>query len=220
MEKGTCIIVSAGDFSEFGINKKQGDLLIACDAGLKHVLKLYSFPDLIIGDFDSLGENEEDLRLLSSFYNDDPDSVIKLNVRKDDTDTLTAIKKGFEKGYTDFKIFGALGGDRLDHTLANLQSLLYIKRHGGNGKIIDSNKMLTVVENEIITLNKGLTGRVSVFAMGQKAKGVYLKGLSYEMENGTITEDFPIGVSNEFVPDKEAEIGVADGTLLVYIERL
>ena len=79
---------------------------------------------------------------------------------------------------------------------------------------------ITVVENEIITLNKGLTGRVSVFAMGQKAKGVYLKGLSYEMENGTITEDFPIGVSNEFVPDKEAEIGVADGTLLVYIERL
>ena len=42
----------------------------------------------------------------------------------------------------------------------------------------------------------------------------------YKMENGTITEDFPIGVSNEFVPDKEAEIGVADGTLLVYIERL
>ena len=56
--------------------------------------------------------------------------VRRLPVEKDDTDTLAAVKLGLERGCTDFWIYGGTGGKRLDHTLANLQTLLYLRRRG------------------------------------------------------------------------------------------
>ena len=54
----------------------------------------------------------------------------RLPVEKDDTDTLAAIRAGLEQGCGLFSIYGGTGGKRLDHTLANLQSLLFLRRRG------------------------------------------------------------------------------------------
>ena len=52
------------------------------------------------------------------------------------------------------------------------------------------------------------------FANGDKASGVYLNGLKYKLENATITSDYPIGVSNEFVGE-ESQVIVNNGTLII-----
>ena len=55
---------------------------------------------------------------------------------------------------------------------------------------------------------------MSVFTMDAKAEGVTLRDVSFPVEQVTLTNSFPIGVSNEFI-GKPATIAVENGTLLV-----
>jgi thiamine pyrophosphokinase len=211
-----CVIISAGNFTPLEIPLEEGDLCIACDAGLIYAQQMGILPDLIVGDFDSLSESGPmAVATLKEIAENDPDRIVKLNVRKDDTDTIKAIKIALEKGYKKFYLYGALGGSRIDHSLANIQSLLFIKHNGGRGYIMDADKMLLIAENETVKFHRGNSGYLSIFALSEKAKGVTLKGLMYTLENGNLTNDFPLGVSNEFIIDEEAEITVEEGTLLI-----
>ncbi len=213
-----CVIISAGSFPNIEIDIGEGDLCIACDAGFKYAQQHGILPDLIVGDFDSASEAGADvIRGIEEIALNDPDRIVKLEVKKDDTDTLRAVRIGLSKGYKKFYLYGALGGRRLDHSLANLQTLLFIKRHGGTGYIMTEDTMIMVAENETVKFHRGNTGMLSVFSLSEVSKGVTLKGLLYNMEDGTLTSDFPLGVSNEFIIDEEAEITVEDGTLLITV---
>ena len=50
----TAIIVGAGDFTDRGLNIP-ADMIIAADAGLRNIRSSDIKPDVIIGDYDSLG---------------------------------------------------------------------------------------------------------------------------------------------------------------------
>lgn len=214
-----CIIISAGTFVPLEIPINEGDYVIACDAGFKYAQQLGILPDLIVGDFDSASEAEPDvLRGINEIKEHDPDRVVQLEVRKDDTDTIKAVKIALSKGYRKFYMYGTLGGKRFDHTIANIQTLLYIKHNGGRGYIFDADRMIMIAENEAIKFHKGNTGYISVFSLSERALGVTLRGLMYNLENGELKNDFPLGVSNEFIIDEEAEISVKDGTLLIITE--
>ena len=92
-----CVIVSAGDFVPVDLDLNDGDFLIACDAGFLNVQKLGLLPDLIIGDFDSLSETGSlGLSALREIEEADPSRVMRLDVMKDDTDTIKAVKVGFK----------------------------------------------------------------------------------------------------------------------------
>jgi len=218
IKEGKCVIISAGDFYPVEIPVEEGDLCIACDAGFLHARDVGVLPDLIVGDFDSLSEaGEIALRDLMEIESSDPQRIVRLNVKKDDTDTIKAVKIGIEKGYRKFYLYGALGGKRVDHTIANIQTLNFIKNHGAKGYIMEHDKMLLVARNETIKFHRGNTGYISVFSLSDVSKGVTIKGLMYNLERGTLTNDFPLGVSNEFIIDEEAEITVEEGTLLITV---
>ncbi len=211
-----CVIVSAGDFVPVDLDLNDGDFLIACDAGFLNVQKLGLLPDLIIGDFDSLSETGSlGLDALREIEEADPSRVMRLDVMKDDTDTIKAVKVGLSKGYTKFYLYGALGGKRVDHTIANIQTLTYIKHNCGKGYIMEHNRVLMIAENETVRFHAGNTGYISVFSLSEVSKGVTLKGLMYNLDKGELRSDFPLGVSNEFIIDEEAEITVEEGTLLI-----
>jgi thiamine pyrophosphokinase len=213
-----CIIIAAGDFPEVEIPVEKGDYVIACDAGLNSARRLGIFPDLIVGDFDSAREAGGDLLdFIAEVADNDPDRVLQLEVKKDDTDTLQAVRIGFSKGYRTFMLYGMLGGKRFDHSLANIQTLLFIKHHGGKGYVMSKECMMLVAENETVKFNRGNTGILSVFSLSEVSRGVTLKGLLYNMEEGELSNDFPLGVSNEFIIDEEAEVTVRDGTLLITV---
>ena len=131
---------------------------------------------------------------------------------KDDTDTLLAVKTGIERGYTEFVIYGGVGG-RPDHTFANYQTLCYISRRGGKGFLCFNGYTACCITNSKINFSGG-DGTVSVFAMSGKALGVTLEGVLYPLENAELDYSFPLGVSNEFT-ESPAEIGVTSGTLLI-----
>ena len=219
MREPRCVIISAGSFTPIDIPLEEGDYCIACDAGFMYARDLGILPDLIVGDFDSLSELGPDAeRTLDEIRESDPDRVMQLEVRKDDTDTMKAVKIALLKGYKKIFLYGALGGGRFDHSFANIQTLLYIKHNGGTGYIMDRDRMLMIAENETVKFNKGNTGYISVFSLSEKSEGVTLKGLMYTLDNGVLTADFPLGVSNEFIQDEEAELSVERGTLLICVE--
>ena len=214
-----CVIISAGSFVPVDIPLYEGDCCIACDAGFKYAQEMGILPDLIVGDFDSA--SEEDPMLICSIEEieqNDPERIVRLNVVKDDTDTMKAVKIGLSKGFRKFNLYGATGGRRIDHTMANIQTLLFIKHNGGKGYIMDSDKMLMIAENEEIRFNVGNTGYISIFSLSEVSKGVTLKGLMYTLQNGELKNDFPLGVSNEFIIDEEACVSVEEGTLLIILQ--
>lgn len=199
-----CIIFCAGGFTELLSPVEKEDYIIAADGGLAHLEKLGLAPHAVIGDFDSLGYT--------------PENATVFPVEKDDTDSMLAIRKAISLGYREILLYGALDGPRLDHTLANLQSLQFLTDRGGIGYLVGKKYIATVVKNGTLTFPKEATGILSVFCMGQDAKCVTLTGLKYELTEGVLSAGFPLGVSNHFT-GKTATITVNDGSLLLLYDR-
>ena len=200
-----CIIFCAAGFTGLAAPIGADDLVIAADGGLAHTQTLGITPDVILGDFDSLGYA--------------PEGANVFPVEKDDTDSMLAVRHGLAEGCDTFFLYGSLDGPRLDHTIANIQTLQFIADQGGAGYLIGKDFMLTVVKNGAISFPAGCTGTVSVFCLGPDARGVTLKGLYYPLEEGTLTSGFPLGVSNHFTGE-EAEISLREGSLLVLWDRV
>ena len=139
-------------------------------------------------------------------------------VEKDDTDAMLAVRRGLELGYREFVLYGSLDGPRLDHTVANFQTLQYLADRGARGFLAGCRELVTVVKNGSISFSEGCSGTVSVFCMGADARGVTLEGLYYPLEKGCLTAGFPLGVSNHFTGEP-ARISVEDGSLLVLWDR-
>ena len=199
-----CVIFCAAECDGLARPIGPDALVIAADGGLRHTEKLGITPDAVLGDFDSLG-----------FC---PEGANVFPVEKDDTDAMLAVRLGLRRGCGEFLLYGSLDGPRLDHTVANFQTLQFLADHGAVGYLIGNTAMVTVVKNGKITFPAGLSGTISVFCMGPDAVGVTEKGLFYGLENAVLTSGFPLGVSNHFTGE-EAEISVKNGSLLVLWER-
>lgn len=199
-----CFVFAAGTF--YGLRERPGspgDLVIAADAGYELCLREGIVPDLLLGDFDSMVPPVDFAH------------VRRLPVEKDDTDTLAALRVGLARGCTDFLIYGGTGGKRLDHTLANLQSLLFLRRRGARGWLYGDDFLWTVIENESIAVERTAEwGLLSVFCLGDRAEGVEETGVQYPLQNAVLTPDFPIGVSNHIL-EPAARISVRRGALAV-----
>lgn len=181
-----------------------GDLVIAADGGYAHMGGIK--PDLVVGDFDSLG------------YVPNGESVVRHPAEKDDTDTMLAARIGIERGYRTFLLLGGVGG-RLDHTLANIQTLAFLRESGARAALIGENETITLIHNEALRFRAGLSGIISVFSYGAVAYGVYERGLAYALTDATLTDTNPLGVSNAFTGEP-AEVRVRDGRLVVLFAGL
>lgn len=202
-----CIVIAAGDLSslealDLTINKQ--DIILCADGGYAHAKRLGITPTLIMGDFDSYEDSLPEGIEVKRF-----DSI------KDDTDTMLAIKEGIVRGCDDFVLIGALGG-RLDHSYANIQGLAYLVEQGYSACILDADTSIYMIKNSAMKLQKREGYAVSVFAYSETCTGVALGGLFYSLTGATVTQNFPIGVSNKF-EDAYAEISVEQGTLLIML---
>lgn len=136
------------------------------------------------------------------------------SVEKDDTDAMLAAKRGLSLGCREFIFYGSLDGPRLDHTVANFQTLAFLAEQGARGTLVGLKQQATLLREGKITFPREARGNISVFAFGGKAEGVTLRGLYYGLESGTVTPAFPLGVSNHFIGEA-AEVSVENGGLLI-----
>ena len=200
-QKRVCYIVGAGEFDSERFLPRKEDCVIAADAGLVYLQEVGCIPDLIVGDFDSLG------------YCPKGSNIIRHPIEKDDTDMNLAVKIAMEKGYSDLYLFGATGG-RLDHTLANLQMIAGVCKKGVRIFCFCPDCTIAALTDGSLTFNKDYWGIVSVLAAGEAAKYVSLEGLKYTLHNADLSAYYPLGVSNEFT-GKVACISVESGVLWI-----
>lgn len=201
---GNCIVFCAAEFDRLIAPISPTDYVIAADGGLRHTQALGIVPQEILGDFDSLGYTPAGARVFP--------------VEKDDTDAMLAARRGLALGFREFWYYGSLDGPRLDHTLANYQTLQYLADHGAVGYLIGRDFLATVVKNGAVSFPAGGEGLISLFCLGADARGVDIEGLYYPLQGGTLTAGFPLGVSNHFT-GAPVRISVASGSLLVLWER-
>ena len=201
---GKCIIFCAAGFDTLAEPLQKEDFIIAADGGLAHTQQLGIVPHEILGDFDSLGHV--------------PEGANVFPVEKDDTDAMLAVRRGLSLGYREFVLYGSLDGPRLDHTVANFQTLQFLADQGAAGFLAGTGYLVTVVKDGTLVFPAGCAGTVSVFCQGKDAEGVTLEGLYYPLKDGRLTAGFPLGVSNHFT-GKKAEISVRNGSLLVLWDK-
>ena len=198
-----CFVFGAGQIPSRIPKISARDLVIAADGGYTKIQKAGLRADVLVGDFDSIGAFPK---------HGNADLIVRrLPREKDQTDTMAALEYGLERGFDRFHIYGGTGG-RLDHTLANIQSLSFLLKNGARGYLHDVGSVATAFKGEI-WLAARRRGVISIFALGGPAEGVWLRGLKYELANERLSCDFPLGVSNEFT-GLPVQIKVKRGILL------
>ncbi|MBP5254413.1 MAG: thiamine diphosphokinase, partial [Lachnospiraceae bacterium] len=199
----TCVIVGAGDCDPASLpSGRDRYYYIAADAGIRHLQAAGITPDLFIGDLDSLGAPPGSVRTKI------------LPVIKDLTDTAAACEEGLRMGFRKFELYGALGGRRFSHSVANVQLLLNLKKRQAEGVIRDAACTLCILSSgETRTLEP--CRFFSLFSLTGAAE-VSIRHALYELDRGTLTYDFPLGVSNE--PRGIPEVTVHTGDVLLVTE--
>ena len=209
---GICYIIASMK-TTYQIDRKPDDFVIAADGG--YAQEFGCRPDAVIGDFDSLG------------YVPAGESVQVYPKQKDDTDMMLAVKLGLEKGYREFVLLGGIGG-RFDHMMANVQTLAYLHANEADGVLKSAERDIYFIgakkaDNTSdavgkLTFPAQTMGILSVFSYGEKARKVTILGAEYELQEATLTDAFPLGVSNSFC-GKEVTISVGEGRLLIVHEK-
>ena len=199
-----CEIILNGDkFS----NIENDRFIIACDGAYDKINHSKVKVNLLIGDFDSIkGKIPDNL------------PFFRFPKEKDDTDSMLAVKWAINNQFNDIKINGAFGG-RIDHEYANLQCGIYASTRVEKVTIEDDNNFVTFIYNESKILPKREGFSLSVFSASEICEGVTITGTKYKISNKTLTNSFPIGISNEW-KEKYAEISVKNGILIIIQSKI
>lgn len=192
------------DYNYIGGKLRKNDYVICADGGYKHAVALNVKPAVVIGDMDSIGENEYD------------GEVINLPIRKDFTDSEVCVKYILLKDFDEILML-AFTGTRADHTLTNMLLLKQIAEAGKNAKIVDEhNEIIFASAENTIYGQKG--DIVSIIPVGGNLSGITTKGLDYPLENETLVFGESRGVSNVMTTGK-CSVTIASGMGLIIKSR-
>lgn len=199
-----CVIVGGAPIKEYGRIKsllKEDDYNIFCDSGLYHQETLSIKADLIVGDFDSHPIPDTEIE------------TIVLPRKKDDTDTVYAVKEALKRGYDEFLIVGVIGG-RFDHSLGNISILTMLHKQGKKANIADDYSLMEMVGTEPAYIEDKYN-YFSLLNVTGTAKKISIENAVFPLEDGEITCDYQYGVSNEVLKGCTAKVTVGEGELLL-----
>ena len=203
----TCLIITAyieGIIRDFVSPSELASSFVICaDAGYDNALREDIRPDIIMGDFDSLN---------GSLPDDIP--TFTFPSRKDYTDTGLALKYALDHGFTNVIIAGGIGG-RLDHTLSNIQDIAGFTEKGLAITMKDDGNLFTILTEGEHHISAQEGRHLSVFAY-TKETCVSISGVSYPLSCHTLTNTYPLGVSNEFT-EKAAVLTVHSGMVMLML---
>jgi thiamine pyrophosphokinase len=182
------------------------DLILAADSGALAAFSYGCTPAIVVGDFDSLTLSEDDLIKMGS-------QIVRADVEKNETDTELAVQVALERGAECITILGGIGGERFDHTMANI--LLLAGFETVPMRIVDGSTTCWLVRGPGCTAIEGQPGDLlSLLPLTGEAVGVRTTNLYYPLYGETLFFGKPRGVSNVLI-NKDAEVEVERGLLLV-----
>jgi thiamine pyrophosphokinase len=182
------------------------DMILAADSGAIIALDYGCTPAIIVGDFDSLTLSEDELATMGS-------QLVRAEVEKNETDTELAVQVALERGAERITILGGIGGERFDHTMANM--LLLAGFETIPMQIVDGPATCWLLRGPGSTVIEGQAGDLlSLFPLIGEAVGVRTTDLYYPLYGETLYFGKPRGVSNVLIGE-HAGVSLERGLLLV-----
>lgn len=165
---------------------EKDDLVIAADSGYRTAKAFGVVPQIMVGDFDSLGEP------------DAPNGceIVRVPAEKNHTDTHLAVDLAIEHGAREIVIVGGLEG-RLDHTLSTVAILESLNEKNKHGLITNGKNRVRFVRNSGVIVPRSQFRYLSLVAADSVVKGVTVEGCKYPLKNAKLTRTFQFAVSNE-----------------------
>lgn len=187
------------------------DLVVAADGGARTAADAGRAPSVVVGDLDSLDRAAHE-RLAG-----DGARIERHPADKEASDTELAVEHARELGAEQIVLLGAIGGERLDHELANVLLL-------ADARFADVDLRLVRGATTIRPLHGASELRlaaepgdlVTLLPVGGPARGVRARGLRWALDGDALEVGRSRGLSNEVIA-ADASVRLESGTLLVVI---
>lgn len=185
----------------------RADLILAADGGATHCLHLEIAPAFVVGDLDSL--DEDNRQILEAGGTE----FLTYPRDKDQTDLELALLAAVARKVTKITVLGAVGG-RLDMTLANVQLLALPDLSGIQVELWYGNQTASLIRPPGGSINGAMGDGVSLIPLGGEARAITTQDLQYALKDETLDLGPARGVSNVISgPNPRVELG--SGLLLV-----
>ena len=168
----------------------QANLIIAANGGSRFVRLLGRWPDVVVGDLDSMPASWQSELTAAQVQ------IVSYPADKNETDLELALlyAVAHTPAAEPILIFGALGG-RLDQTLANVLLLAHPAWQGRIVRLVEPFQQAWLVREE--TVVHGEVGdKVSLIPLGGAAKVAQTSGLVWALHDDTLAFGSARGVSN------------------------
>lgn len=205
-----CVIIGGGPYSNTDVLADMvspDDTIIAADSGWELAMKMHVNPSVLVADFDSMTQPQ----LL------DDVKVVRLPIKKDDTDTAVAMREGYDAGFRSFLLLGCTGG-RLDHYFASLTIAAQYAVMGCEVVIADEKNLIRVLHPGDYTFGSVAGEIVSLFAFAQDVVDLSVDHLEYDIKHFTLSPLNPLCVSNA-ATGNEIRVRFSEGVLLLHFSK-
>jgi thiamine pyrophosphokinase len=203
-------VVAHGDLVPSDREQLSGaDMVIAADGGALALEGWGIRPNVVVGDFDSLGLER------AMAYRDGGATVARYPVAKDQSDLEIAMRFALESGAEDIVLIGILGGARLDHALVNAM-LLADPAYRGRGvrAVFGGTHLRALHAGETLTLRGAVGDTVTLVPVRGDAGGARTEGLQFPLTGQTLHFGKSLGLSNT-IASVPARVSIEQGVVLV-----
>ncbi len=176
------------------------DIVVSCDRAFKYLNDKNIKPDIVLGDFDSLG-----------YY---PENAEIFPVEKDFTDFELAIDKISKIGGIDKIFVYCGGGGRDDHFLCNIGIMLKAFDMGLNVEFITNFTRSFIAQGDV-SFNTDIGRTVSVIPLFD-AQISSSDGLKYEYKDRILNFSSSLGLSN-IATKNIVKLSVINGRIIIFI---
>jgi thiamine pyrophosphokinase len=193
------------DINRLGAMLQPDDVLIAADGGLHYLIQLGKWPQVLIGDLDSVNSEVVNQAMEKGV------EVRRFPVHKNETDLQLAIEYAIHTGCISIVIAGALGG-RLDQTLGNIFLLTRPDLDDFDIRLDDGKEEVFFIHNQA-AINGHPGDIVSLIPYGEPVADVKTQSLKYPLDFETLYPDKTRGISN-VMESCQAHVSISSGLLI------
>lgn len=203
------LIIASGEIKNYDFLRKlveEHDYIVCADGGANHLLKIGEFPDIVLGDLDSIGKKELNILKKENI------EIYKFPTMKDETDTEICVNHLLEKNIKNISLIGVTG-TRIDHTLANICLLKKLYNLGAKATIVDDKNRILYLETDICLKRKD-DWYISIVPISEDGISVSLSGFLYPLKKEVLEFGSTQGISNKIIKEY-GQIMVHSGSALI-----